>query len=207
MRVRPVAKPGRDPCPERHNPPHAHHSPDQPVPPRLGRAGDRHKILDLADSALREETGDQHVGIREIELPGLCRQRGGQLKTPTAVRVQNRSEKARGVERRAAMPVDGPVGSHQRHSVQITNQPMLRHRQVAGTTRHTRAGLRRPAGVGHVRRRRPFWNHLTCPSVSGPRLGPEVTADHTQFAVTSGQHGPVSLHSCRSRSWAHRTSS
>src|SRR5580692_11102870 len=49
---------------------------------------------------------------------------------------------------------------------------MVRHRQITGTTSHARAGLR-PAGVSHVRRRRPFWNHLTCPSVAGP----EVTTD------------------------------
>jgi hypothetical protein len=50
--------------------------------PGLSRAADRHEVLDLADAILREETGDQHVGIREIELPGLHRQRGGQLKAP-----------------------------------------------------------------------------------------------------------------------------
>src|SRR5215472_15663918 len=59
----------RDLRPERHHPPRAQHPPDQPVP-RLTRAADGHEILDLTHPFLGEETGDQHVGIREIELTG-----------------------------------------------------------------------------------------------------------------------------------------
>ena len=111
VRVHAVAKSRRDARPERHGPPHAQHPTDQPVPPRLGRAAGRHEILDLTDPVLGGETGDQHVGIGVIELPGCRRHRGAQLKRPATVGVQERAEHGRGVERRAAIPVDGPVGS------------------------------------------------------------------------------------------------
>ena len=101
--------------------------------PRFSRAGDRHEVLDLADSVLREEPGDQHVGIREVELPGLRGQGGGQLEAPAAVSVQDRCENARRVERRSAVPVDGAVSSYQRDRVQVADQPMLGYRQVGGS--------------------------------------------------------------------------
>ena len=125
VRVHAVVKPRRDPCPDRHGPPRAQHPPDQPAPSWLGCAADRHEVLDLTHPVLGEETGDQHVGIGEIELTGLRRRRGGQLKAPALVCVQERAEHAGGVERRAAMPVDGAVGSHQGHAVQVTDQSMV----------------------------------------------------------------------------------
>jgi hypothetical protein len=64
---------------------------------------------------------------------GLRQHRGGQLKGSAAVCVQQGAEHTGRVERRAAMPVDGAVGSDQGHAVQVTDQPMLRNGQVART--------------------------------------------------------------------------
>src|SRR5215510_8050968 len=102
----------------------------------FGRAADRHEVLDLAHSVVREETRDEHVGIGQVELPGPCGHGCGQFKTPAAVLVQDRSENARRVERRGAMPVDGPGGSDKSDGMQVADQPMIRYRQIACMASH-----------------------------------------------------------------------
>ena len=88
---------------------------------RLRRATDRHEVLDLTHTVAGEEPGDQHVGIGVVELPGLRGDRGGQLKAPASAGVQERAEHAGSVERRAAIPVDGAVGSDQGHAVHVAD--------------------------------------------------------------------------------------
>ena len=65
----PKIKPRRALELEPHPPAHAQHAANQPVAVRSIEAfTDRHEILDLPDSSWSEEAGDQHVGVREVQL-------------------------------------------------------------------------------------------------------------------------------------------
>ncbi len=85
---------------------HHEHAPDQAVAVRAG-ARDRHEVLHLPHAAGREEARDQDVRVREVELlRGPVVAVGAQRVEAAVVRVEDRAEHARGVERRAAVPVD-----------------------------------------------------------------------------------------------------
>ena len=92
---------------------------------------DRHEVLDLADACRREETGDEDVRVREVELfrrPVV--QRRSDPVEAAAVLVEDRAEHARRVEARAAVPVDPSVRADQRDAVQIADDAVLGDRQV-----------------------------------------------------------------------------
>jgi hypothetical protein len=92
------------------------------------RAGTRrgHEVLHLPDPVGRQEAGDEDVGVGQVELPGApavtVRRDPEQA---SAVGVQDRREYARRVKPRAAVPVDRPVGAHERHGVQVADQAVL----------------------------------------------------------------------------------
>ena len=96
---------------EPHPPAHAQHAANQPVPVRSAHEfPDRHEILDLADAMRGEEPGDQHVGVREVQLLVLPLAVGRpQREVAAAFGVEQRGEHARRVEPRGAVPVDRPV--------------------------------------------------------------------------------------------------
>ena len=143
-----VVEPWRAVEHEPHLTAHAAHRPDQPV--AVGcplRVLDRHEVDHLADAAGGHEPGDQDGGVREVELPGdVVGALGGDPEVPAALAVEQRREHARGVEPRAAEPVDGAVGGHQRGGLQVTDQPVLGDRRIAVhqrsllQLRHARSG-------------------------------------------------------------------
>ena len=87
---------------------------------------DRHEVLDLADPIRGQEPRDQHVRVGEVQLARtryITRRR--ELVVPTSVRIEDRGEHARGIEPRAAVPVDRPVRGDQRAAVQIPDQAVV----------------------------------------------------------------------------------
>jgi hypothetical protein len=127
---------------EAHLATHAHDTPDDalPVGP-IEVLADGHEVLYLADSVLREEPGDQDVGVREVEL--LRRAVGVERCDPpvAALRlVEDRAEHARRVEPGAAVPVDGPFRAHEGDRVQVPDQSVLGDRQVVVHPGHLSRG-------------------------------------------------------------------
>jgi len=112
---------------ETHLPAHGEYPPDQAVAVhRLADTRHRHEVLYFADPFGRQESRNEDVGVREIEL----------LRTPAAalgrdaeqapsVGVEDRREDTRRIEPRAAVPVDSPVRTDQRDGVQVTDQAMF----------------------------------------------------------------------------------
>ena len=98
----------------------------------LAGARRRHEVLHLPHPVGHQEARDEDVGVGEVELLGAPAVAVGRdAEQPPAVGVEDRREHARRVEARAAVPVDRPVGAHERDGVQVADQAMLGDRQVA----------------------------------------------------------------------------
>jgi hypothetical protein len=101
---------------ETHLPAHGDYPADHAVAARR-LAGTRrdHEVLHLAHSAGHQETRNEDVGVRKIELLGVpASTLGRDPEQAPAVGVKDRREHAGGVEARAAIPVDRPVGTDKR---------------------------------------------------------------------------------------------
>ncbi len=106
----------------------APHDAHDPVP--IGRdrrvVGDGHEVDDLGDALFGHEARDQYRRVREVELlddvPFVF---GRDAEVAAAAVVQDAGEDGRGVEARAAVPVDGAVGRDQGGSLEVADQPML----------------------------------------------------------------------------------
>src|SRR6266571_8408209 len=99
------------------------HPPDQAVPMRAtARTLNRHEVLNFADTLLREESGDQDVRIRQVQLLGLpAGNRWCDAVVSASRAIEDGSEHARGIEAGTAVPINGTVGAHQRDSVEVAN--------------------------------------------------------------------------------------
>jgi hypothetical protein len=120
-----VVEPRRDVGNQAHLAPHREHAADQPVAER------RHEVLHLSDAVGHQEARDEDVRVREVQLlgaPGVPV--GCDAEAPPAIGVEDRPEDARRVEPRVAVPIDRPVGSDERRSVQVADQAVLRDGQV-----------------------------------------------------------------------------
>ena len=92
---------------------------------------DRHEVDHLADAVLAEETGDEDVRVRHVEL--LRRPLaldGREAEEAAALRVEDRAEHAGRVEAAVAVPVDRAVSADERGRVQVADDAVLRDRQV-----------------------------------------------------------------------------
>src|SRR5829696_9173586 len=92
-----------------------------------------------------KEAGNQNVGIREVELLGrpVCSDRGDSS-VAAALPVEDRPEQARRVETWAAVPVDRPLGAHERDRVEVADEAVFGYRQVVARI----GGFRCPRNPG-----------------------------------------------------------
>jgi hypothetical protein len=114
---------------------HAHAPHDLIVP--LGGIHDagRHEVPDLAHSRLREEAGDQNVGVRPVELLehdlGVGHLRvgrtlhGADREAASFVVVEQGPEHARRVEVGKAEPIDRATPAHQRHRAHVADHAVV----------------------------------------------------------------------------------
>src|SRR5918994_795316 len=110
---------------------HAQQATYQTVGP-VARRSDRHEVLNLSHAMGAQEAGDQDLGIREVELFGRP-VRAGRSESPVAAAlpVEECPEQARGVETRAAVPVNRPLGAYECDSMEVADEAVFGYRQGA----------------------------------------------------------------------------
>src|SRR5215208_4411094 len=117
---------------EVHLPPDDPHVTDEPV--TLVRARhDRHEVKGLGQALGREEAGQEHVGVRQIELVAVGVLQRVQREMPTLLVVEDRAEDARGVEGGQAQPVYSPVGTDERRRVEVPDDTVVFDWQIPHT--------------------------------------------------------------------------
>lgn len=99
-----------------------------------GTGGDRHVVEDLDDAFRREEAGEQHVGVGQVDLLAASVRERAQPEVPSLLVVQDRAEDARRIERRQAEPVYGAVPAHERRGAQVADDAMVLYRKVSHST-------------------------------------------------------------------------
>src|ERR687889_443224 len=110
-------------------PPYSPDFRDEPV--TLPRARhDRHEVKRLGKTRRREEAGQEHVGIGQVELLAVGELHWSQREMPTLLVVEDRAEDTRGVEGGQAQPVYGAVGTDERSRVQIPDDTVVLDRQI-----------------------------------------------------------------------------
>ena len=101
--------------------------------------------------AVGVEARDEDVRVREVELLGGPVVAGRPERVEAAaILVEDRAEHARGVERRAAVPVDRAVRADERHRVQVAHEPVLGDREVRALVL---AGVGHRSGAAHAAQR------------------------------------------------------
>src|SRR5215207_5914504 len=114
---------------ENHLPPYDPHVTDEPV--TLPRARhDRHEVKGLGQARRREEAGQEHVGIGQVELVAVGVLHRSQREMPALLVVEDGAEDTRGVEGGQAQPVYGAVGTDERSRVQIPDDTMVLYWQI-----------------------------------------------------------------------------
>jgi len=146
-----VVEAGGDVERERHPAADAAHHAHDAVPGLGGRvAAHGHEVDDLADAGLGQVPGDEHRGVREVQL--LAREDvhcGPYPAMAAPAVVQQSPEQARRVEAGGAEPVDGSVGSDQRRRLKVTDEAVVGDERVV---RHRARIPARPAGTPHTGR-------------------------------------------------------
>src|SRR5690349_2086504 len=106
---------------EQHRPPNADETANQRMRRVRPRVRDRHEVLDLADSLGAEETSDQDVRVREVQLlAGPTRARWRDLPAAPVPPIEDGTEDARRIEVRTAVPVDRALHPHKCRRMQVT---------------------------------------------------------------------------------------
>src|SRR5215204_3135785 len=114
---------------EIHLPPYDPHVADEPV--RLLRTRhDRHEVKCLGKARRREEAGQEHVGIGQVELVAVGVLHRSQREMPAFLVVEDGAKNTRGVEGWQAQPVYGAVGTDQRRRVEVPDDTMVLYRQI-----------------------------------------------------------------------------
>src|ERR671915_1435850 len=110
-------------------PPDDPHVADEPV--TLPRARhDRHEVKGLGKARMREEAGQEHVGIGQVELVAVGVLHRSQREMPALLLVEDGAEDTRGVEGGKAQPVYGAVGTDERRRVEVPDDTMVLYRQI-----------------------------------------------------------------------------
>src|SRR5215210_8700652 len=123
---------------EVHLPPDDPHVTDEPVP--LVRARhDRHEVKGLGQALGREEAGQEHVGVRQIELVAVGVLQRVQREMPALLVVEDRAEDARGVEGGQAQPVYGAVRADERRRAEVPDDTVVFDGQIPHITLRLRA--------------------------------------------------------------------
>jgi hypothetical protein len=84
-----------------------------------------HEVVHLAHGVGREEPGHQHVGVRQVELPGAERLLARQGEGTALVLVEQRGEQRWRVEPRRAVPVDRAVGADKGDGAKVADDGVL----------------------------------------------------------------------------------
>src|SRR5215203_181908 len=114
---------------EIHLPPYDPHVADEPV--RLLRTRhDRHEVKCLGKARRREEAGQEHVGIGQVELVAVGVLHRSQREMPAFLVVEDGAKNTRGVEGWQAQPVYGAIGTDERSRVQIPDDTVVLDRQI-----------------------------------------------------------------------------
>ena len=114
---------------EGHFAPNYPHVAHQPVPFGWLRRY-RHEVQGLSHAVVREETGEQHVGVRQVELLAVEVLHGMKGKVTALLVVQDGTEDARGIERRDAQPVYRAVGADERCRVKVSYYPVVLYWEI-----------------------------------------------------------------------------
>jgi hypothetical protein len=88
------------------------------LPPETTRLNG-HKVDHFPYTVATEKTGDQYIGIREIELLANARGNRTDLEIASRGTIQKVGKDAWGVEMREAAPVDRTVHADQSHRVKV----------------------------------------------------------------------------------------
>src|SRR5215210_8352061 len=112
-----------------HLPPYDPHVTDEPVTFPRG-LHDRLEVKGLGKARRREEAGQEHVRIGQVELVAVSVLHGSQREIPALLVVEDGAEDTRGVEGGQAQPVYGAVGADERSSVQIPDDTVVLDRQI-----------------------------------------------------------------------------
>src|ERR671917_336914 len=91
---------------------------------------DRHEVKGLGKSRRREEAGQEHVGIGQVELVAVSVLHRSQREMPALLLVEDGAEDTRGVEGGKAQPVYGAVGTDERRRVEVPDDTMVLYRQI-----------------------------------------------------------------------------
>jgi hypothetical protein len=91
---------------------------------------DGHEIHDLGHSLRGEEPGEQHVGVRQIQLVTVGVLHRAQIEASAPLVVEDGAENARRVEGRQTQPVYRPVSPDERRCVKIPHDPMVLYGKV-----------------------------------------------------------------------------
>jgi hypothetical protein len=87
---------------------------------------DRHEVEHFADTVCSQEPRDQDSSVGEVQLPAhVVVPVGPDVEVPAAVVVEQGSEDARGVETRAAKPIDSSVGTYEGCRLQVADETVL----------------------------------------------------------------------------------
>ena len=101
-------------------------------PVRSPELGQQHRV-GHADRSLRGlKSGLQHVGVGQVAACGGEWSLGSQGEAAALLGVENRAERARGVEIWQAQPVQRPVARHQGHRAPVANRCVVAKRDIAG---------------------------------------------------------------------------
>ena len=107
--------------------------------------GCRHIINNFAHSFVRQETGNQHIGLRPIELlVGDITARGKYLEVPPFFFIKDGCKDTGRIKMGKAKPIDGPVHSHQSHRIHITYDAVILNGLVAHARHLSGSGMTAP---------------------------------------------------------------
>src|SRR5918993_3914824 len=114
---------------EIHPPPYDPHVTYEPVTLPQARH-DRHEVKGLGKARRREEAGQEHVGIGQVELVAVGVLHRSQREMSALLLVEDGTEDTRGVEGGKAQPVYGAVGTDERRRVEVPDDTMVLYRQI-----------------------------------------------------------------------------
>ena len=163
-------------------------------------AVDGHEVVHLADAVRRQEPGDEHVRVGEVELAHRVAVVHRRDPVEAALLgVEDRREHAGRVEARTAEPVDRAVGADERHAVEVADHAVLGDGQVGA---HPSGGGVPDGADAH--KGRPCEGRpglYSCRRRTGPRMACRRRGGVVQLVRTPACHaGGRGFESRRSRS-------
>jgi hypothetical protein len=97
---------------------------------------DGHEVEHFGHALGREKPGEEHVGVRQVELMAADVLHRTQAKVSALFVVEDGREHAGGVEPGEAHPVYRPVRANQSGGVQVTYDPVALYREIPHALPH-----------------------------------------------------------------------